>query len=421
MGIPAESATPPPDESAFAQRERASRHRRRVRQGTVVLVVVVVATGGIGWATNGFTRSLSSVLGAIGPRCPPTVALNGSGSTFIEPLMHTWVRAYSGAASTREQGCLVVLPTYNATGSEAGLGSLMNDGTEFVATEAPLTAVQEAGLPQPTLTLPLAVSGVAVAYNVPGVSGGLNLSGAVLAAIYLGAITLWNDSAIAALNPAVALPRATPIQVLHQSAGSSTNYVFSGFLAASNSTWASAVGQGSSVAWPVGSSAGGDPGTAALLRTTPGAIGFLGLGTALNDSLSCAKIENPALRFVAPSASSVFAAATSYTETLPLGNESWQNVSLLDLPGVASYPIATFTYAIVYADLGIAYHGSIKLNAAQWLAAFLYWMSVAGQSYGTSLGYAPFSQTVTLGNQQIVELLRYDGIPALGDVDYDGD
>jgi phosphate ABC transporter phosphate-binding protein len=421
MGTPAETSAQLADEASFEEQERASRRRRHVRQLGVCVAVLLIATGGIAWATNGFTRSAGGVLGSLGPQCPPTVALNGSGSTFIAPLMRTWVQTYSGAASTRERGCLVVLPTYNASGSETGLGQLNSGGTEFVATEEPLNSTVEAGFPQPTLTLPLAASAVAVTYDVPGIATGLNLTGAVLAGIFLGTITLWNDSAIAAANTGVTLPAGAPITVIHEANGSSTNYVFTGFLSASNATWASTVGQGSSVKWPAGISANGDAGAASLLETTSGSIAYLGLSTAITDHLTCAKVENPSGHFVAPSASSVFAAATAYTKTLPLGNQSWQNVSLLDQPGNTSYPITTFTYAIVYTDLGVAYHGSLKLNVAQWLAAFLYWMSVAGQSYVTPLGYAPFSQTVTSANQQIVELLRFDGVPALGDIDYDGD
>ena len=420
MGTVTEPRAPPADEDRFDEQERSSRHRRRLRQLSVIVAVLLIATGGVGWATDGFTR-LDKVLGSLGPQCPPTVALNGSGSTLIAPLMRTWVQAYSGAASTRERGCVVVLPTYNASGSGTALGVLGSRGTEFAATEEPLNATTEGGFPQPTLTLPLAASAVAVAYNVSGIAAGLNLTGAILAGIYLGTITMWNDSAIAAANPGVALPPGVPIAVIHQAAGSSTSYVFTGFLSVSNATWASEFGQGSSVPWPTGASASGDTGTASLLESTSDSIAYLGITTAIADHLSCAKVENPSGDFVAPSASSVFAAATAYKGTLPLGNQSWQNVSLLDQPGNSSYPITTFTYAIVYTDLGTAYHGSLKLNVAQWLAAFLYWMSVAGQSYGATLGCAPFPQIVTSANIQIVELLRYDGVPALGDVDYDGD
>ena len=421
--MPPSAVSPPsPDhEEAFRLQERASGRRRRLRQVGTLVAVAVIITGGVGWATDGFTRSLGSVLGSLGPQCPPTVRLNGSGSSLIGPLMQTWVRTYSGAASTRERGCLVVLPTYNASGAAAGLGTLGADGTEFAATEEPLTPAEEAGLPSPTLTLPLAVGAVAVVYNVSGVPNGLNLTGAVLAGIYLGTITLWNDSAIAGLNPGVTLPSDAPITVVHESPGSSTSFVFTGFLSESNATWAGTIGQGSSVAWPVGRSANGDAAVGAAVSATQGAIAYVSLGTAIGDHLDCAKVANRASTFVAPSAASVYAAATAYGQTLPLGNESWQNVSLLDLPGTGSYPITTFTYAIVYADLGLAYHGGLLLNVAQWLAAFLYWMSVAGQSYVAPLGCAPFTSTVTSGNQQIVELLKYDGVPALGDVDYDGD
>lgn len=406
------------DAEAEAQERFGRRRRRRARLGAI-LAVALIATGGLAWVTDGFSHP-GGLLRSVMPQCPPTVALNGSGSTLITPLMQQWVLAYSDAASTREQGCVVVLPTYTSSGAEAGLRSLGTGGTEFVATEQPLNEDARASLPGATLTLPLAAGAVAVAYNVPGVGAGLNLSGAVLAGIYLGAITTWNAAPIAELNPGATLP-ATPISVLYQASGSGGSYVFTGFLSAANASWAHDIGQGSAVAWPVGVAAAGDAGAGALLRNTTGGIAYLGLGTALEMGLSCAKLENPAGRYVAPSPSTVFAALSANTATLPLGNESWQNVSLLDEPGNTSYPLTTFTYAIVFADLGKAYGGALPLNVAQWLAAFLYWMSVGGQPYGTALGFAPFAQTVTDANQQIVELLKYDGAPALGDVDYDGD
>jgi len=421
MDTPAESSAPQPADPSFEEQELADRHRRRVRKIVAIVAAVVVVTGGFAWVTDGFSRSPRGISGLLAPPCPPTVALNGSGSTFIAPLMQTWVHAYSGAAASRSRGCVVVQPTYTASSSAAALGTLGAGGTEFVATEEPLSPAEEAGLPEATLTLPLAASAVAVAYNVAGMPAGLNLTGAILAGIYLGTITFWNDSAIAAVNPGVSLPAAAPISVIHDGPGSSTSYVFTGFLSASNGTWAADVGQGSTVTWPTGVVANGDANVSALLASTPGGIAYLGLGSAVRSGLTLAKVENPNGFFVAPSATSVFAAASAYDQTLPLGNESWQGVSLLDQPGNTSYPITTFTYGIVYVDLGHAYNGVLPQNVAQWLAAFLYWMSVAGQSYGTSLGYAPFSQTVTNANQQIVELLRYDGIPALGDIDYDGD
>lgn len=420
MDARAEAAASAVADAQFEAQERFGRRRRRRARLGAVLAVALIATGGLAWVTDGFSHS-GDLLHSVLPQCPPTVALNGSGSTLVAPLMRTWVTAYSGAAASRMQGCVVVLPTYTASNATAGLEQLAGRGTEFVATEEPLTPIQEAGFSTPTITLPLAASGVAVAYNVPGVPAGLNLTAAILAGIYLGTITLWNASAIAALNPGVSLPSGLPVTVVHEGPGSSTSFVFTEFLAANNATWASDVGKGPSVSWPTGVAASGDAAVATRVGETPGAIGFLGLGPALAAGLPCAAIENPDGAFVGPSATTVFAALDANTRPLPLGNQSWQNVSLLDEPGAGSYPITTFTYGIVYSDLGKGYNGALTLTVAQWLAAFLYWMSVAGQSYGASLGYAPFAQTVTSANQQIVELLRYDGIPALGDVDYDGD
>ena len=415
------TSKPPPStpvEPPWDPGELASRRRRRLRQLEVVLAVVVIAVGGLAWVTDGFTRSAG---GLLGPQCPPTVVLNGSGSTFVAPLMQTWAAAYAGASASRERGCVVVQPEFNATGAATGLNALATMATQFVATEEPLSPTATASLPAPTVTLPLTAGAVAIVYNLPGAPAGLNISGSVLAGIYLGTITAWDDPTLVAENPGVPLPSATPITVIHETAGSSTSYVLTGFLSAANGTWRTNVGQGSSIAWPTGIAASGDASVAALLAATPGGIAYVGLGTALAEGLPCAKLQGHDGTFVAPSVSSVLAALTAFGGTLPLGNESWANVSLLDLPGPDSYPLATFTYAIVYADIGTAYHGAITLNVAQWLAAFLYWMSVNGQPYGVPVGFAPFSQVFTSANQQIVELLRYDGVPALGDIDYDGD
>jgi phosphate ABC transporter phosphate-binding protein len=390
-------------------------------KATVVVVVILVAAGGIGWATGWFSHAPEGILGWLAPPCPPTVGLNGSGSTFVAPLMQTWTHAYEGGAESRERGCDVVQVAYNASGAGTGLGELISGGTDFVATEEPLNASAAASLPAPTLTLPVALGAVAVAYDLPGVPAGLNLTGAILAAIYLGTITAWNDSAIVAINPGVALPSDVPISVIHGAPGSSTNYVFTGFLSASNATWDDQVGQGATVVWPTGISASGDAGAVSVLQGTTGGIAFLGFAYAQDSNLTCAKIQNPADVFVAPSVTSIYAAATAYGESLPLGNQSWQNVSLLDQSGNDSYPLTTFTYVVCYANLGQADRGTLTQNTAAWLASFLYWMSAAGQNYGAALGYPPLSSHVITTNEQIVELLTYDGLPALGDVDYDGD
>ena len=276
MDDPADPPASPSGEARFDKEEFRSRRRRRLRKVEVVLAVVLIVVGGLGWVTDGFTRS-GRILDSLGPQCPPTVALNGSGSTVVLPLMQAWVQAYEGGAASRNRGCAVVAVSYNSSGADAGLTELDSRSTGFAATEEPLTPAMEATFPSPTLTLPIALSAVAIAYHLPGVASGLDLTGPVLAAIYLGTITWWNDSAIEALNPSVTLPSGLPITVVHANPGSTTTFVFTSYLSEVNSTWASTVGTGASVTWPVGVGATGDAGEASLVASTTGTIAYLGL------------------------------------------------------------------------------------------------------------------------------------------------
>ncbi|MGP8077355.1 MAG: phosphate ABC transporter substrate-binding protein PstS [Thermoplasmata archaeon] len=393
------------------------RTSRRAKIGVVVVAILVVGVG-VGWGTGWLGHS--GILGAFDPPCAATVSIQGAGSTFIGPLMEKWANAFDGGSTSKARGCISVRVSYNASSGVSGLAQLSAKSTEFVATEEPLNTTATAQLAAPSLTLPFALGAVAVAYNIPGVAAGLDLTGQLLASIYLGEITAWNDPAIAAINPGVDLPSGLPITVIHGAPGSGMNYVFTGYLSLNNATWAARVGQGASVAWPTGLAAGGEGTVASTLLATSGGIAYLGSGAADAGGLTCANLQNPSGFFVDPSTAGVYAAASEHGTVLPLGNQSWQGVSLLDAPGNQSYPLTTFTYTIVYTDTGIAYGGILSKNAAQWLASFLYWISVNAQVYTTQYGYVPLPPAVIADNTQIAELIRYYG-QSLGDLDHDGD
>jgi phosphate transport system substrate-binding protein len=393
---------------------RAKRRRRMINVGVVVVLLVLVGAGA-GWATGWFTHAPPNL--RLAPPCAGSVNLTGAGSTFVAPLMTMWTAAFGGS-----KGCVTVHIGYNGSNPQVGLAQLGSGATDFLTTEEPLNVTALATLPAPVLTLPITTGAVAVAYNIPGLTTALNLSASVLAGIYMGTIASWNDTALAAINPGVHLPSDLPIEVIHGAPGSSTSYVLTGFLARNNATWSSDVGQGATVAWPTGSAASGDAGAASALQSTPGGIAYLGLSYALQDGLTCARIQNPAGDFVAPSSTNITAAtAVATAGALPPGNASWQGVSLLDAAGNSSYPLTTFTYAITYSDLDQIDHGALSKNAALWLASFLYWVSIDAQYYATPLSFGPLPSHVILGDVQIIELLRYQGGSALGDIDSDGD
>ena len=216
-----------------------------------------------------------------------------------------------------------------------------------MASEAPLSPAQQAALPDPVVTVPVASGALAIIYHVPGVPAGLELSSTVLAEIFLGQITSWNSSAITALNPNMTFPAALPITTVHGSGESGSNYVFTAYLSSVSPAWSERVGQGETVNWSVGTTANGSLAMEQAVENTSGAIGFVGLNVAEGGSASVARVQNPAGNFITPTSASISAAFQDVPSNgLPLGNGDWSNVSELAAPGPESYPISTFSYVL---------------------------------------------------------------------------
>jgi phosphate transport system substrate-binding protein len=225
---------------------------------------------------------------------------------------------------------------------------------------------------------------VVVIYNLPDVAKPLALTGDVLAAIYQGQITKWNDARIASLNSGVALP-ATDILVVHRSDGSGTTFVFTDYLAKVSAAWATKPGKGKEVQWPAGLGAKGNEGVTGQVKQTPGAIGYVELVYATQNKLATASIKNANGELVAPSVASVTAAAAGAASKLPPSSD--YRVSIVNAPGAGVYPISSFTWLLVYQKQTDAAKGKK-------LTDFLRWALTDGQGMEAALDYAPLPEAM---------------------------
>jgi phosphate transport system substrate-binding protein len=267
-----------------------------------------------------------------------TTSLTGAGSTWDYPFFSKAFYEYS-----KMHGDVQV--NYQSIGSGGGIQQFTQRTVDFGATDVPMNAKEVAAAEAqggPVLQVPVVLGGVSVAYNLPGVSG-LRLTPAVVANIYLGKITTWNDAAITKLNPSLKLPN-TPIVVVHRSDGSGTTYTFTDFLSHVSPEWASKVGKGKDVSWPAPSAVGGkgNEGVAGQVSNTPGAIGYVELAYVIQNHMPQAFIENSAGKWLQASQDGVRAAAATKPSV------SATDFSIVDTKCAGCYPIAGYSWVVLY-------------------------------------------------------------------------
>jgi phosphate transport system substrate-binding protein len=313
------------------------------------------------------------------PAAGDPITINGAGATFPNPIYSKWFDEYQKVHPA-------VRINYQPIGSGGGIKQLTAQTVFFGATDGPMTAAQLQAAPGAVLHFPTVLGGVVPVYNVRGVTQPLRFTGAVLADIYLGKITKWNDPAIAALNPGVKLP-ADDIAVVHRSDGSGTTYIFCDFLSKVSPGYKQRVGVATSVNWPSGVGAKGNEGVSGLVRQTPGAIGYVELIYALQNKMSYGSVQNKAGQFVTASLDSVTAAATG--AAIP---DDFR-VSITNPDGADAYPIASFTWMLFYQH-------PKDTARAKVMVEFLKWALNDGQKFAPSLGYAPLPQPVVAKEMQ---------------------
>src|SRR5436190_10041468 len=273
---------------------------------------------------------------AIGPVAyAQKIQINGAGATFPNPIYSNWFSEYNKMHPNVEIN-------YQSIGSGGGIRQLSAGTVFFGASDGPMTNDQIYAAGFPVLHLPTVLGGVVPVYNIPGYDGELRFTGAVLADIFLGKITRWNDSAITKLNPGVNLPGAE-ITVVHRSDGSGTSYIWCDYLSKVSPEYKRTVGVATSVNWPVGVGGKGNEGVAGLVKQTPGAIGYVELIYALQNKIAYGAVQNQAGEFVRASTETVSNAAASAARNMPKDFR----VSITNAPGRDVYPISSFTWLLV--------------------------------------------------------------------------
>ncbi|HVZ81142.1 MAG TPA: phosphate ABC transporter substrate-binding protein PstS [bacterium] len=309
-------------------------------------------------------------------------SLNGAGATFPYPIYSKWFYEYNQKTGTAIN--------YQSIGSGGGIQQMTNGTVDFGASDAPLTDEQVAKIKDGCMHFPTVAGAVALAYNVPGVSSGLKLTPAVLADMYMGAITKWNDPQIAEINEGVNLPDLN-ITVAHRSDGSGTTNIFTNYLTKVSVKWASTVGFGTAVKWPVGVGGKGNEGVAGLISQIPGTIGYVELAYAVKNKLSYAMLKNKSGKYVEPTLASTTAAVAGAKMPPDF------RVMITNASGADAYPICGFTWLLIHKSYG---------EKAADIKGFLNWYLTTGEGMASELYYAPLPSAIIDRVKKKVDLIQ---------------
>ncbi|HXL87314.1 MAG TPA: phosphate ABC transporter substrate-binding protein PstS, partial [Gemmatimonadaceae bacterium] len=340
---------------------------KAVKLAVFVLFAVACAKEGNNSSTASSTSSSSG-----------SVDLTGAGATFPYPLYSKWFDEYAKLTGVKMN--------YQSIGSGGGIRQLSEGTVDFGASDSPMSDAELAKAKfGPILHIPTVLGAVVITYNIASLSAPLDLTPQVIADIFGGKITKWNDARIASLNPTASLP-SSDILVVHRSDGSGTTYIFTDYLSTAVPSWKGTIGNGKEVNWPVGLGAKGNEGVAGQVKQTPGAIGYVELAYAKQNKLPIAAVKNKAGKFVIASVPAVTAAAAGVANTLPANTDF--RVSVVDAPGPDAYPISSFTWILAYQHQ----RDSVK---GKKLVDFLNWALTYGEPEAPSLDYGPLPSEMT--------------------------
>jgi phosphate transport system substrate-binding protein len=320
---------------------------------------------------------VTALFGLVAAPLAAQVRLNGAGATFPNIIYQTWILTYNQKFDNVEMN-------YQSIGSGGGIRQFSDKTVDFGGSDAPMSDSAIAAIQGNVHHIPTVLGAVVPTYTLPGPATPVKFTPDVLADIFLGKITKWNDVRLASVNPGVTLPNQD-ILVVHRSDGSGTTYVWVDYLTKISPEWARKVGRGTSVNWPVGLGGRGNEGVAATVRQTPGAIGYVELGYALINRMPVGQAQNKAGNFITPSLESVTAAALGAMADMGPGTDF--RVSITNPPGAQSFPIASFTWLLVRKD----YPDQAK---ARELVKFIWWALTEGRAHAPKLGYAPLPKAM---------------------------
>jgi len=329
-------------------------------------------------------RSLRMLLGiAVLASCAwAQTTLNGAGATFPNPIYSKWFSEYHTLHPD-------IQINYQSIGSGGGIRQVQAGTVDFGASDGPMSDEQIAQSKVKVLHVPTVLGAVVPAYNIPGVNAEVKFTPDVLADIYLGKLTKWNDPRITKVNPGVNFPDQN-ITVVHRSDGSGTTYIFTDYLSKVSPDWKSTVGKNTSVKWPVGIGGKGNEGVAGSIRQLPGSIGYIELIYALQNKIPFGVVQNASHNFIKASLQSTTAAAAGVKMPADF------RVSITNPPGKDAYPIASFTWLLIPTNPTDANKGKI-------LKDFLFWMLDKGQTMVEALSYAPLPQDVVAKEKAAIQ------------------
>jgi phosphate transport system substrate-binding protein len=342
---------------------------------------------------NGKSEKDTGKLSSFGSNSNSNILL-GAGSTFVYPLFSKLFVEYGKQTH--------VFVNYQSIGSGGGILQLTNKTIDFGDSDAPLNDEQTKKMGAPVLHIPMCSGAVVISYNLPQLKGPLKLTPGVLADIFLGKITKWNDPQIAKINPGLTFP-ATAIFIVHRSEGSGTTNIFTTYLSKVSKEWNTRPGKGSAINWPAGIGGKGNEGVSGLIKQTPGAIGYIELAYAVQNSMPFADVQNKSGNFIRPSVQSTSAAANT---SIPADGK----VLLSNTDAGDGYPISGFTWALIYKEQN--YDGR-NLMRAQKIVKMLWWNIHEGQKYCKDLNYAPLPPAAVTVAEHILKSATFDGKPIL--------
>ena len=317
----------------------------------------------------------------------------GAGATFPYPLYSKMFYVYDSVAKVKIN--------YQSIGSGGGILQLQNKTVDFGASDAFLNDKQLGEMPSPVVHIPMCLGAVTVTYNLPG-NPVVKLTPEVLSGIYLGKIKKWNAPEIAAVNNDIKLPNS-PIVVVHRSDGSGTTFIFTDYLAKVSSEWKETVGADKSVKWPAGLGAKGNEGVSGMVKQMPGSIGYCELAYTKQNKMPQAVLENSSKEFITPSLESTSLAAGG---NMPEDTR----ISMTNTSAKGGYPIAGFTWIILYKDQNYNQRTKEKAKAT---VDLLWWMIHEGQQYTKPLDYAPLPAGAVKKAEIILKSVTFDGKPLL--------
>ncbi len=372
----------------------------RMKWFSLAITLALLLTIGLA----GCTQSYAPVAGATSnPATNPAptstttqaMSLDGAGGTFIAPLATKWFDEYYKLTGVKVN--------YNPIGSGGGIKAITDGTVDFGESDAILTDAQVAAAKAaggPILHIPMTSGAVAICYNLPDIaSGQMKLTPDVLANIYLGKITKWNDPAITDINPGLNLPN-TDIAVVHRSDGSGTTFIFTNYLSKVSDEWQTEVGNATSVDWPVGIGGEKNAGVAGQIKQIPGAIGYIELAYSMQNNIPYVLLQNASGDYIAPS----LEATTKAAEGVSLPDD--MKVMITNSTNPDAYPIAGFTWILAFQNQKDQAKGLALVN-------MLWWAIHDGQQYGNALDYAPLSSDAVKKAENEILSISYQGQPLL--------